>query len=159
MIDIYAESKSTKARLWHLARKGGDVLPDDGIGARQIAGLCGAMSAALIAKASPKGLREWLSLAGPYTFTPLTGDRLLPLNRYYKPLGLGSAQWVEYENFAALAVPTGRLFLEYAAPVYPERTDGHCREYLYDDGNSPWRDLACLLDYLTRLVGLVALRP
>lgn len=69
---------------------------DDGIGARQIAGLCGGVSAALIAKASPKGLRAWLMLAGPYTFTPLAEDRLLPLNRYYKPVGLGKSHWVTY---------------------------------------------------------------
>lgn len=159
MIDMIAESKTTKARLCHLARAGGVVLPADGIGARHIAALGGEVSAALIAKSSPKGLREWLSLEGPYTFTRLEDDLLLPLNRYYKPVGLGKTHWVEYANFAALAVPRRRLCLDYADPVYTQRTDGHCREYLYHDGNSPWRDRACLLAYLTRLVGLVARCP
>ena len=73
--------------------------------------------------------------------------------------GAGEVALGDVYDFAALAVPRGRLCLEVADTVYPQRADGHCREYLYHDGNAPWRDRACLLAYLTRLVRLVEPRP
>jgi hypothetical protein len=154
-----AECSPTEVRLLFLSRSGIAVRNDDGLGVRLLVGFCDALGATLRTRVTSKGLREWVSLAGPYSFTPLVGELLLPLNRYYKPVGIGGPQWVAYEDFGALAVPAGRLALTHADVVYPERTHGHCREYLYSDRNSPWLDRKCLEAYLKRLVRVVEARP
>ncbi|KGM34688.1 hypothetical protein [Inquilinus limosus] len=53
--------------------------------------------------------REWM----PYCLTKLDEERCgknvwLPLNRYYKPLGQPSDQWVDYSGFAASAIKFAR---------------------------------------------------
>ncbi len=155
-----AEKSPTGAGALSLSRDGIAVRDDDGVGVRLLVGFCDALGATLRARVTPRGLREWLSLAGPYTFTPVAGGTLvLPLNRYYKPVGVGGPQWVDYEDFGALAVPAWRLDLTPADRVYPLRTHGHCREYLYQDSNSPWLDRKCLEAYLKRVVRVVGARP
>ena len=162
-----AEKRPTGGGVLLLSRAGISVRDDDGVGVRLLVGFCDALDATTRAKGMVKGLREWLRLAGPYTFTPLAGNRLLPLNRDYKPLGISPCQgpaltdlpWVVYEDYEALAVPAARLDLTQAYRIYPDRSGGHCREYLYQDINSPWKDRKCLEAYLGRLVRMVEARP
>jgi hypothetical protein len=49
---------------------------------------------------------EWKSfrINQPYGFVQLKDGRWLPYNRIYKPLGVSSRAWVDYEAFAYMAV-------------------------------------------------------
>mgnify|MGYP006311729681 CR=1 FL=1 len=90
-----------------------------------------------------------LRLVAPYCLQRLQNGEWLPLNRWYKPLGLcneGGA--VDYERFAA--IPEDRLDLSAAWSRCDEAA------WLYDDGNPPWAGHLEMFAYLKRLTEVLA---
>lgn len=92
---------------------------------------------------------SWFRVCLPYHYAPLIpapGAKhiYLPVNRNYKPLGIRSREFVDYEKFRAQAV---------VFATDPHKFDGIWSDlknlYLYDDHN------ASLIDYFDRLERLV----
>lgn len=100
---------------------------------------------------------NWLRTHGPYSFTTLDDGSILPLNRYYKPMGLADGGiYVEYADYVFQAIPPGVLNFEWVHSHYPERDDdGHVAYYLYDDLTAPWWAADLLRAYAVRLLGLI----
>ena len=104
-----------------------------------------------------RSAENWLRTHGPYTFTALKDGSILPLNRYYKPLGLEESRvYFDYEDFAFQAIPPGVLRFEWVHTHYPERDDdGDAAYYLYNDRDAPWWGTDKLRAYAVRLLGLI----
>lgn len=85
----------------------------------------------------------------PYCLERLGDGLWLPLNRKYKPLGVATDAWVDYEA----APQEVRLKLTAAdvraLSIHPNVTDG--RIYLYNDGCVPRPATAHWDDYCERL--------
>ena len=92
---------------------------------------------------------SWFRVCLPYHYAPLKpapGAKhiYLPVNRNYKPLGIRSREWVDYEEFRAQAV---------VFATDPHKFEGIWsdleRLYLYSD------NYATLTDYFARLEQLM----
>jgi hypothetical protein len=92
---------------------------------------------------------SWFRTCLPYHYVPLKAAPgakhiYLPVNRSYKPLGIRSREWVDYEDFRAQAV---------VFATDPHKFDGIWSDrkslYLYNDNN------AILSDYFDRLERLM----
>lgn len=86
----------------------------------------------------------------PYCFVCLGGRVWLPLNRKYKPLGVTSRDWVDYEDYRPQAVEFSsdpRTFRN----VWWNSADDGSMLWLYDDA------MPSRADYYQRLSRLLAL--
>ncbi|WP_315734218.1 hypothetical protein [Bradyrhizobium sp. SZCCHNR1093] len=75
----------------------------------------------------------------PYALAKLAPDEFLPLNRYYKPIGIMSDQWVEYESQPSRIRIKGltNTRAERMGLTVREFEDGSTKLYLYNDGTVP----------------------
>jgi hypothetical protein len=84
----------------------------------------------------------------PYCFIELQPNgkkkAYLPVNRNYKPLGIASKEWVDYEKFRNQAVifrSDPKTFRGIWNTVYAGDGDGHCDMlYLYEDAHTSRTD-------------------
>lgn len=91
-------------------------------------------------------MRWWL----PYCVHDIVddSDSRLILNRHYKPIGLTSNNFVQYEQFPHLHV----RFDVHDLRSFSLRNDG--TGYLYDDATAPWHSRTDALNYVARLEAL-----
>nr|VFJ45749.1 MAG: hypothetical protein BECKFM1743A_GA0114220_100292 [Candidatus Kentron sp. FM]VFJ45950.1 MAG: hypothetical protein BECKFM1743C_GA0114222_100322 [Candidatus Kentron sp. FM]VFK07392.1 MAG: hypothetical protein BECKFM1743B_GA0114221_100402 [Candidatus Kentron sp. FM] len=86
-------------------------------------------------------MRCWL----PYCAHPTETDNRILVNRYYKPVGRKSREWVDYGDFK-------HLILKLDADRLKEFShDGTSESYLFYDGNPPWHSRKHAEGYLERL--------
>lgn len=92
----------------------------------------------------------------PYCLLQLQDGRYILLNRNYKPLGLITADWIEYE-----AHPTAfalKLTPAQAQKLSWNQSPDTTRVYLYNDGTIPTDSPAKLQAYMGRLDQLMKLK-
>ncbi|WP_373991413.1 hypothetical protein [Duganella sp. BuS-21] len=87
-------------------------------------------------------MRLWL----PYGLQNVGGIGQILVNRYYKPVGLDSKEWVKYEEYPRLMTNVTADAMKLFS--HSETGQGH----LY--GLSPWRSRKAAQDYLGRLQAL-----
>lgn len=92
-------------------------------------------------------MRRWL----PYFVQPISEELSVLVNRHYKPVGITSSEWVNYDEFRHLHLEHERLRLEQFAHA------GSLPGYLFNDGCSPWHGRKAAKAYLDRLLTLKAL--
>lgn len=73
----------------------------------------------------------------PYCIHRRADGRFLLLNRNYKPLGVTSTEWADYDTNRDAVELTG--FTDRKAEKIGLEVDGDGWYYLYDDTNSPMR--------------------
>lgn len=87
----------------------------------------------------------------PYCLKPLDGNRIIVLNRHYKPLGLSDyTKWVDYDEpqYQSLVVPADSI--DVSTLTFNEKGS----YYFFSDGNNPlskWSRKPDKEDYLYRL--------
>lgn len=86
-------------------------------------------------------MRCWL----PYAAVKMEGDRSILVNRYYKPVGRLTDEWVKYIEFERMHLRLSNEQLQAFA------LQSHGDGYLYDDGCPPWWSRKDASAYLERL--------
>ncbi|HBE93537.1 MAG TPA: hypothetical protein DDW55_13860 [Gammaproteobacteria bacterium] len=126
---------------------------DDPIGYQQIATSLYPLMLAIGNRRIPPSLTLVMRITAPYCFRRLDDELWLPLNRFYKPLGIADAVRVDYDKYRPLAIPDDRLNLRWA-----HRTgDNSC--WLYNDGCQPYRSTKDARAYFTRMKGVLGMIP
>lgn len=93
----------------------------------------------------------------PYCIQRLQDGRYIILNRHYKPLGVQTDDWVEYETHPS-AVAINITPARARALDWDGREDTEC-VYLYNDGCIPTESDAHMTAYLRRLAVLMKIKP
>lgn len=92
----------------------------------------------------------------PYCVKNLGDGRVILLNRKYKPLGVTSVDWIEYESHPtavrAQLTPGAAKKISWAGKT----PDANGFVWLYDDGCSPWQSADAMQAYLDRLAVLMS---
>lgn len=92
----------------------------------------------------------------PYCIQRLADGRSILLNRSYKPVGMLSSDWVNYESHpSAIKV---KITAATAKKLSATGSDDLDRIYLYNDGCVPTHDSASMRAYQERLAVLMALK-
>ena len=92
----------------------------------------------------------------PYCVNRLQDGRYILLNRNYKPLGIQSRDWVNYETDpSAIAM---KITDSIAKKISCNPNEGLDRLYLYNDGCIPTDSAAHMTAYLKRLAVLLRLQ-
>lgn len=98
----------------------------------------------------------------PYCFRKMDGA-VLPLNRDYKPLGVISREYLQYENFGFLMIPLELISLDFEDTNTPTNLDAEKRWekegyfWFWTDGNAPyWKKNA--LSYIRQVHKVLKLR-
>ncbi|UCV22509.1 glyoxalase superfamily protein [Ferribacterium limneticum] len=92
-------------------------------------------------------MRRWL----PYQVQPIDDGHCILLNRHYKPIGITSSEWVDYNDFQHLHLQLDIHQLEKLAHT------GSGQGYLFNDGCTPWHGRSEAKAYLERLRTLKAI--
>jgi hypothetical protein len=98
--------------------------------------------------------REYVTLNFPYCLHRVDGnnsDRLIWLNREYKPLGMPRKGWVDYSEYHDFQVSLYDARIIKLLPAL-SLVDGNY--YFYNDGNHPRYDRAAMSRY-AKLLGLI----
>lgn len=94
-------------------------------------------------------LRDVLRTNMPYWFCELENGRMLPVNRYYKPLGIYTKDWVTYENYDVLSFSKDSVDLTHLFK------DNY---FAYDYSTMPWENKKSYLEYLNRVKTVFGLK-
>jgi hypothetical protein len=92
----------------------------------------------------------------PYCLDRLTDGRYIVLNRFYKPLGIASSEWVVYEEHPSVCVLKGLTELRAQKMSWRGESDLE-RIYFYNDGCVPtdsaenWKAYSARLDVFSKL--------
>lgn len=92
----------------------------------------------------------------PYCIVHLEDGRFIVLNRNYKPLGVQTEEWVDYDQHPSairLAITPA-----VASKLSWNRSDSIDRIYLYDDGCVPTDSADHMKAYLERIAVLMAVK-
>jgi hypothetical protein len=114
------------------------------------------------AKAVQWSWSAWFHSAMPYAFVRLDrpGNVWLPLNRDYKPLGIRTTDWVEYDDHADSAIKFARDPSGFPGVWWNEQAD-RSTLYLYSDAPCSrltyWERLGRLLSHSHRMAS--SIRP
>jgi hypothetical protein len=87
----------------------------------------------------------------PYCLQRLENGKYVVLNRAYKPVGMVTEEWVDYEPHG-VKIKIGK---NQARALSYNKSEEKERVYLYDDATNPNRSKATMDEYL-RKVGLLA---
>ena len=90
----------------------------------------------------------------PYCLKRLPDGRHVVLNRKYKPLGIHSDDWIEYEPYA---VKFKRLTVKQAGKLSIHGKEEVELIYLYDDGSVPSDNTPHMTRYLAKIALLAKL--
>ena len=99
---------------------------------------------------------EARSILFPYCIQRVKSGGYILLNRNYKPLGIQSSEWVEYETQPSVAAL--KITAATAIKLSWDGSDNQDRIYLYNDGCIPTDGAAHMDAYLKRLALLMALK-
>ena len=91
---------------------------------------------------------DFRSIYMPYCIQQISDGRHVVLNRKYKPLGVTSNAWVEYQNYA---VKFKGLTAKKAAKLSWEGSEDLARIFLYNDGCVPTENAEKMKAYQARL--------
>jgi hypothetical protein len=86
-------------------------------------------------------MRRWL----PYELAPISDTSQILVNRRYKPVGIRTDDWTEYDEYGHLAISLDAEKL--LAVAHRVSSSG----YLFGDGTAPWRSRENAEKYLLRL--------
>jgi len=94
-------------------------------------------------------LRDVLRTNMPYWFCELKNGRMMPVNRYYKPLGIYTNDWITYENYDVLSFSKDSVDLTHL-----------CKDnyFAHDYSTLPWVDKKSYLEYLNRVKNVFGLK-
>jgi len=85
----------------------------------------------------------------PYCYFKLdigVEDAYLPLNRNYKPIGVGGRDWVDYGAYAKQYNAYVILKPKFIARVFVEQEEDKSHLYTYSDGSYSWKNCSVIRD-------------
>lgn len=101
-------------------------------------------------------MSEARSFLFPYCIIQLADGRYIVVNRYYKPLGNKTSDWIKYEDDpSVIALKITPAIAKKLSWAQSEATD---RIYLYADGCIPTDGAVHMKSYLQRLAVLMAVK-
>lgn len=102
------------------------------------------------------GTLEYRWVFMPYCIKRLKDGRYIVLNRDYKPLGIRTRDWVDYDSHPTAAKI--KITAATARKLSWETKDDTDVIYLYNDGSVPTRSAADMKTYLAKLAVLAKLK-
>jgi len=100
-----------------------------------------------------KSLAQTMRYNGIYCFAKLESGDYIPVNRYYKPYGVTTSEWVNYEEYAHTAFSKERIELWADKCTTDIDFNGHWF-FLWNDGCPPYRGVKYTRRYIKLLEAL-----